>query len=130
MQDFQKQMGMNNQILQVGMQALGGGGLGGALGGLGSLAQIGGMGGFGTLGGILGGGDIGGMMGSLMGGFGGLGGGSGGGGGGAGSGFPDATIGGSGAWSEQTNSGLSNTEISDMQTLLTLLGIEETTNGA
>jgi|694.fasta_scaffold00037_54 hypothetical protein len=130
MEDFQKQMGMNNQILQVGMQALGGGGLGGALGGLGSLAQIGGMGGFGTLGGILGGGDIGGMMGSLMGGFGGLGGGSGGGGGGAGSGFPDATIGGSGAWSEQTNSGLSNTEISDMQTLLTLLGIEETTNGA
>ena len=129
MEDFQKQMGMNNQILQVGMQALGGGGLGGALGGIGSLAQIGGMGGFGTLGGILGGGDIGGMMGGLMGGFGNLGGGSGGGGGGAGSGFPDATIGGSGAWSESTNSGLSNTEITDMQTLLTLLGIE-TTNGA
>lgn len=132
-QDFQKQMGMSGQILQMGMSALGGGGLGGALGGLGNLAQIGGMGGFGSLGGILGMagmGDIGGMLGGLMGGFGFLGGGSGGGGGGAGSGFPDATIGGSGAWNEATNSGLSNNEISDMQTLVTLLGIEETTDGA
>lgn len=130
MEDFQKQMGFNNQILQVGMQTLGGGGLGGALGGITNLAQIGGMGGFGTLGGILGGGDIAGSLGGLMGGFGGLGGGSSGGGGGAGSGFPDATIGGSGAWNEATNSGLSNTEITDMQELLTLLGIEENTNGA
>ena len=132
-QDFQKQMGMSGQILQMGMSALGGGGLGGALGGLGNLAQIGGMGGFGSLGGILGMagmGDIGGMLGGLMGGFGFLGGNSGGGGGGAGSGFPDATIGGSGAWNDATNSGLSNNEISDMQELLTLLGIEETTNGS
>jgi len=125
-QDFQKQMGMSGQILNMGMSALGGG----AFGSLSNLAQIGGMGGFGSLGGILGGGDIGGMLGGLMGGFGFLGGNSGGGGGGAGSGFPDATIGGSGAWNDASNSGLSNNEISDMQELLTLLGIEETTNGS
>jgi nitrogen regulatory protein PII-like uncharacterized protein len=126
-QDFQKQMGMSGQILQMGMSALGGGGLGNIAG------MLGGMGGFGSLEGILGAaglGDIGGMLGGLMGGFGFLGGNSGGGGGGAGSGFPDATIGGSGAWNDATNSGLSNNEISDMQTLISLLGIQDTSNTA
>ena len=90
MQQFTKDMGLNNQIFEIGKQIMGGGGfLGGSP--LGMLSNMGGlgniMGGFGLDGGGLGG-VLGGMgLGSLMGGFGSFGGNSGGGGGGAGSGF-------------------------------------------
>jgi hypothetical protein len=119
-QDFQKQLGMSTQVLNIAMSAVGGGGLGNIAG------MVGGMGGLGSLGDVLGAaglGDLGGMLGGLMGGIGGLGGGSNGGGGGAGSGFPEASIGGSAAWNDTTNSGLTNSQIEDMQTIVSLLGL-------
>lgn len=108
MQQFQKDMGLNNQIFQIGKQALGGGSPLGSLGGMGGLSNI--MGGFnmGGLSGIMGG--------SLMGGFGSFGGGSGGGGGAAGSGFGGYT--GNYSGGDISTKGLASTE--DM---LKILGI-------
>ena len=118
MQQFQKDMGLNNQLFQMANGALGGG-----MGGLSSLMNMGGlsniMGGFG-----MGGGGIGGILGNLTGGsgllgnFGGFGGNSGGGGGGAGSGFPTAGFG-DYSGGQITNNGLKNIE-----DLLKLLGIK------
>ena len=122
LQQFTKDMGLNNQIFQIGQQILGGGGfLGGSP--LGMLSNMGGigniMGGFGLDGGGLGG-VLGGMgLGSLMGGFGSFGGGSGGGGGGAGSGFGSSSGGGDYTGGDITPEGLSN-----IQSLLKKLGIE------
>lgn len=110
MQQFQKDMGLNNQIFQIGKQALGGGSPLGSLGGMGGLGNI--MGGFGS-----GGGGLSGIMGgSLMGGFGGFGGGSGGGGGAAGSGFGGYT--GNYSGGDVSTAGLKNTE-----EMLKILGI-------
>jgi hypothetical protein len=120
MQQFTKDMGLNNQIFQIGQQILGGGGfLGGSpLGMLGNMGGIGNiMGGFGMGGmeGVLGGMGLGG----LMGGFGSFGGGSGGGGGGAGAGFGGASGGGEYSGGDITPEGLAN-----IQALLKKLGID------
>lgn len=124
MQQFQKDMGLNNQIFELGKGILGGGGLGGMMGGspLGMLSGMGGigniMGGFDMGGGGLGG-VLGGMgLGSLMGGFGSFGGGSGGGGGGAGSGF------GSSGGGDYSGGGISYQGLQNIQALLQKLGIE------
>ena len=120
MQQFTKDMGLNNQIFQIGQQILGGGGfLGGSpLGMLGNMGGIGNiMGGFG-MGGLEG--VLGGMgLGGLMGGFGSFGGGSGGGGGGAGAGFGGASGGGEYSGGDITPEGLAN-----IQALLKKLGID------
>ena len=115
MQQFQKDMGLNNQIFQIGKQALGGGSPMGALGGLGGMSNI--MGGFGA-----GGGGLGGVLGgaglpSQLGGFGSFGGNSGGGGGAAGSGF--------GSYSGGSYSGgdISTTGLTKVSSMLTILGI-------
>lgn len=123
MQQFTKDMGLNNQIFQIGQQILGGGGfMGGSP--LGMLSNMGGigniMGGFGLDGGGLGG-VLGGMgLGSLMGGFGSFGGGSGGGGGGAGSGFGGASGGG-----EYSGGGVTIEGLQNIEELLAKLGIEQ-----
>lgn len=120
MQQFTKDMGLNNQIFQIGQQILGGGGfLGGSP--LGMLSNMGGigniMGGFG-MGGLEG--VLGGMgLGGLMGGFGSFGGGSGGGGGGAGSGF-----GGSSGGGDYSGGGITPEGLANIQALLKKLGIE------
>lgn len=120
LQQFTKDMGLNNQIFQIGQQILGGGGfLGGSP--LGMLSNMGGigniMGGF-SMGGLEG--VLGGMgLGGLMGGFGSFGGGSGGGGGGAGDGFGGASGGGEYSGGDITPEGLAN-----IQALLKKLGIE------
>lgn len=117
MQQFQKDMGLNNQLFQLANGALGGANPLSSMMGMGGLSNI--MGGFGA-----GGGGIGGVLGNLTGGagllgsFGGFGGASGGGGGGAGSGFPTAGFGNYNGGNISTN-GLKN-----IQQLLTLLGIE------
>jgi hypothetical protein len=123
MQQFTKDMGLNNQIFGIGKQIMGGGGfLGGSplgmLGNMGGLGNI--MGGFGLGGGGLGGvlGGIG--LGPLMGGFGSFGGNSGGGGGGAGSGFGGASGGG-----DYTGGELSEEALIGIQELLNRLGIVE-----
>jgi len=125
MQQFQKDMGFNNQLFELSKQALGGGNplqsmLGGSMGGLGG---IGGM--FGGIQGIMGGfmsggGGAQGSMGGSFGTGGGFGGGSSGGGGGAGSGFPTAGLG------EYNGGGVSNNGMKTLEELLTLLSIQET----
>lgn len=120
MQQFTKDMGLNNQIFQIGQQILGGGGFmgGSPMGMLGNMGGIGNiMGGFdmGGMGGVLGGMGLG----SLMGGFGSFGGGSGGGGGGAGSGFGSASGGG-----EYEGGGISAEGLKNIESLLKKLGIE------
>ena len=118
MQQFTKDMGLNNQIFQIGQQILGGGGFmgGSPMGMLGNMGGIGNiMGGFnmGGLGGVLGGMGLG----SLMGGFGSFGGGSGGGGGGAGAGF--------GSYSGDYSGGdISPEGLQNIESLLKKLGIE------
>lgn len=110
MQQFQKDMGLNNQIFQIGKQALGGGSPLSSLGGMGGLGNI--MGGFGS-----GGGGLSGIMGgSLMGSFGSFGGGSGGGGGAAGSGFGGYT-------GNYSGGGLSTTGLANTEQMLKILGI-------
>jgi hypothetical protein len=118
LQQYTKDMALNNQIFELGKGALGGG-TGGALGSLGNMGGLSNiMGGFGS-----GGGGIGGILGSLGGGsllgsFGGFGGNSGGGGGGAGSGFPGASGGGS-----YSGGGISSGGLKNVSQLLKLLGI-------
>lgn len=123
MQQFTKDMGLNNQIFEIGKQILGGGGFmgGSPLGMLGNMGGIGNiMGGFGMGGGGLGG-VLGGMgLGSLMGGFGSFGGNSGGGGGAAGAGFGGASGGGSYTGGDISKEGLQNITI-----LLQKLGIQQ-----
>jgi hypothetical protein len=118
MNQFTKDMTFNNQIFELGNQAMGGG-VGGALGSLGNMGGISNiMGGFGAGGGGISGvlGNLGG--GSLLGSFGGFGGGSGGGGGGAGSGFPGATGGGFYSGGDVSETGKKN-----ITQMLTLLGV-------
>lgn len=118
LQQYTKDMALNNQIFELGKGALGGG-MGGALGSLGNMGGLSNiMGGFGAGGGGIGGilGNLGG--GSLLGSFGGFGGGSGGGGGGAGSGFPNASGGGS-----YSGGGISAGGMKNVSELLKLLGI-------
>jgi hypothetical protein len=117
LEGFQKNMGLNNQIFQIGQSVLAGGGAGSPLSSLGNLGGIGNiMGGFGA-----GGGGLSGIMGgSLMGGFGSFGGGSGGGGGGAGSGFGTASGGGS-----YQGGGVSVQGMENISSLLAKLGIEQ-----
>lgn len=117
LQSFQKNMGLNNQIFEIGKSVLAGGGAGSPLSALGNMGGIGNiMGGFG-----IGGGGLSGIMGgSLMGGFGSFGGGSGGGGGGAGSGFGSASGGGS-----YQGGGVSKEGLQNISALLTKLGIEQ-----
>lgn len=123
-QKYKKSMAITGQILQNATSAVGGGGLAG-LGGLGGLGGLSGLGGIsGVLGGFGGGGLSGIMGGNLIGGFGSFGGSSGGGGGGAGSGFTPGTGGGSG-FSEYTGGDVSSQGLSDIATLLRLLGLEE-----
>lgn len=118
MKQYSKDMSFNNQLFELGNQAIGSGS-GGALG---SLNNMGGasniMSGFNSGGGGISGvlGNLGG--GNLLGSFGGFGGGSGGGGGGAGSGFPGASGGGYYSGGDVTETGKKN--ISQM---LKLLGI-------
>jgi len=124
-QKYKKSMAIGEQILQKATAAVGGGGMGG-LGGLGGIGDLGGLGGsLGGLGGIsgilggFGGGGLSGIMGgNLTGGLGNFGGGSSGGGGGAGSGFT------SGA-SDYTGGDVSSQGLSDIATMLRLLGLEE-----
>jgi hypothetical protein len=130
MQQFQKDMGFNNQLFELGKSALGGGNPLGSLGNLGGLSNI--MSGFtgGNLGGLLGGitggnlGGIEGVLGNLTGGsgllgsFGGFGGFSGGGGGGAGSGFPTA------GFDNYYGGQVSDNGIKNIEQMLKLLGIE------
>lgn len=118
LQQFTKDMSFNNQLFELGNKAMGGG-MGGALsslGNMGGLSNI--MSGFGSGGGGISGilGNLGG--GNLLGSFGGFGGNSNGGGGGAGSGFPGATGGGS-----YPGGNVSNTGLTDIETMLRLLGI-------
>lgn len=115
MQQFQKDMGINNQIFQIGKQALGGGSPLGALGGMGGLSNI--MGGFG-----IGGGGLTGVLGGIglpsqFGGFGSFGGGSGGGGGAAGSGFGSYTGG------NYTGGGISTQGTKNLSEMIRILGI-------
>lgn len=118
MNQYKKDMSFNNQLYELGNQAMGGGAGGGlsSLGNMGGISNI--MSGFGSGGGGISGvlGNLGG--GNLLGSFGGFGGGSGGGGGGAGSGFPGASGGGYYSGGDVTDTGKKN--ISQM---LTLLGI-------
>lgn len=109
MQKFQKEMGINNQILQIGKNMLSTGAGLGALGAMGGLDGI--LGGF-TSGGL------GGVMGGMFGGGGSFGGGSGGGGGGAGDGF-------AGYNGNYSGGGVSPDGLKDIEKLLTLLGIEQ-----
>lgn len=118
MKQFTKDMSFNNQLFELGNQAMGGGS-GGALsslGNMGGLSNI--MSGFNAEGGGISGvlGNLGG--GNLLGSFGGFGGGSGGGGGGAGSGFPGASGGGNYSGGNISQSGLAN-----ISKTLMLLGI-------
>lgn len=118
LQQYTKDMALNNQIFELGKGALGGG-QGGALGSMGNMGGMSNiMGGFGAGGGGIGGvlGNLGG--GNLLGSFGGFGGNSGGGGGGAGSGFPGASGGGS-----YSGGGISSGGMKNVSQLLTLLGI-------
>lgn len=118
MQQFQKDMGLNNQLFTLANGALGGGSPLSSMMGMGGISNI--MGGFGA-----GGGGIGGVLGNLTGGsgllgsFGGFGGASGGGGGAAGSGFPTAGFG------NYNGGNISSSGLKNIQQLLTLLGIEE-----
>lgn len=119
MQQFQKDMGINNQILEIGKSALGGG-IGGGIGSLAGMGGIGNiMGGFmdggGGLSGVLG--AIG--LGSLLGGFGSFGGGSGGGGGGAGAGFSGYTGG------DYYGGNVSQSGLKSIEEMLAILGIEQ-----
>lgn len=115
MQKFKKDMGLNNQIFQLGKNAIGGGNPLGSLGGMGGLSNI--MGGFASGGGGLGG-VLGGMgLPSQLGGFGSFGGSSGGGGGAAGAGFGGYS-GGSYSGGEITTQGLASTS-----QMLQILGI-------
>lgn len=118
MQQYTKDMGLNNQIFQAGKQILGGGGFmgGSPMGMLGNMGGIGNiMGGFGSGGmeGVLGGMGLGG----LMGGFGSFGGGSGGGGGGAGSGFGSSV-------GDYSGGGVTVEGLQNIESLLKKLGIE------
>lgn len=123
MQQFNKDMGLNNQIFEIGKQIMGGGGFmgGSPLGMLGNMGGIGNIiGGFGLGGGGLGG-VLGGMgLGSLMGGFGSFGGNSGGGGGAAGSGFGGSSGGGS-----YTGGNISKEGLQNITVLLQKLGIQQ-----
>jgi hypothetical protein len=112
MEDFKKDMGINNQIFELGKKALGGGSPMDALGNLGGLQGI--MGGF-----MSGGGGMSGAAGGLMGSGGSLGGGSGGGGGGAGSGF-----GGAPGAGEYEGGGISESGLKDIEDMLKLLGVK------
>lgn len=115
MQKFKKDMGLNNQIFQLGKNALGGGNPLGSLGGMGGLNNI--MGGFASGGGGLGG-VLGGMgLPSQLGGFGSFGGSSGGGGGAAGSGFGSYSGGG------YTGGNISSQGLASTSQMLTILGI-------
>jgi len=117
LQQFQKDMGLNNQLFELANGGLGSG-MGGMLGGLGGMGGIGNiMGGFGSGGGGIGGilGNLGG--GNLMGSFGSFGGKSGGGGGGAGSGFPSASVG------SYTGGQVSEQGQTNIRTMLNLLGL-------
>ena len=111
LQQFQKDMGLNNQIFQLAQGAIGGGSPLGMLGGLGGASNI--LGGFG-----LGGGGISGVLGGSLMGAGGFGGGSSGGGGGAGSGFPTA------GYSSYSGGNVSEQGIKDIEQMLYLLGIQ------
>jgi hypothetical protein len=118
MNQYTKDMTFNNQLFEMGNQAMGGG-MGGALGSLGNMGGISNiMSGFGSGGGGIGGvlGNLGG--GNLLGSFGGFGGGSGGGGGGAGSGFPGASGGG-----YYSGGGVTDTGKKNIAQMLTLLGV-------
>lgn len=125
MQQFQKDMGFNNQLFEMAKGALGGGNplqsmLGGDMGGMGGMGGM--FGGIqGIMGGFMsGGGGAGGAMGGNFGTGGGFGGGSSGGGGGAGSGFPTANLG------DYNGGGISNNGMRTLQDMLTLLSIQET----
>jgi hypothetical protein len=111
MENFKKDMGINNQVFELGKKAMGGGSPMDALGNLGGLQGI--MGGFQSGGGGSSG------SGGQQGAGGSLGGGSAGGGGGAGSGFADAPGAG-----EYTGGGISISGLKDIQDMLTLLGVQ------
>lgn len=118
MNQYTKDMTFNNQIFELGNQAMGGGMGGGlsSLGNMGGISNI--MSGFGSGGGGISGvlGNLGG--GNLLGSFGGFGGGSAGGGGGAGSGFPGASGGG-----YYSGGGVTETGKKNISQMLALLGI-------
>lgn len=109
MRKFQKDMGINNQILELGKKIMGGGQGTDLMGNLGGLQGI--MSGFQSGGGGAGGGGLQGAGGSL-------GGESGGGGGGAGSGFAGAPGAG-----EYTGGGISESGLKTIEETLKLLGV-------